>query len=283
MIGIVMLNYNNWQLSIDCIHNIRHHIDTEYNIYLVDNHSSEKMPDVMYRLIKDGKDLVFLKSEINRGYAAGNNIGIQRAIADGCSEILITNNDVIYNDSSISNMKHYLSNNVDVGIVGPKIYLPNGELQEINMVSKMTVAGKYFYLLRKTPFRELSKNFVNRFHGKGTDKNSPFIVYAVSGCCFMVSERAFKYVFPLDEGTFLYEEENIIGARMEKSGLKTVYCTDSVITHIGGGSTNGFSEFAYNCFMESEKYYLKEYCHASIFQYLPLYFLRKLYGYYKYK
>mgnify|MGYP000340977437 CR=1 FL=1 len=52
----------------------------------------------------------------------GNNIGIKRALEDGCEEVLISNSDVRYETGSISELQTYLQDHPDVGIVGPKIF-----------------------------------------------------------------------------------------------------------------------------------------------------------------
>ena len=140
----------------------------------------------------------------------------------------------------------------------------------------MDFKGKYLYLLRKTPLKRFSSKFVKSFHGEDLSHAAPFVVFAVSGCCFMMTKEAYDAVCPLDEGTFLYEEENIIGCRMERAGLKTVYCTDSIITHLGGGSTTRMSEFSYICFVNSELYYIKKYLQKGFWASLPIYLFREI-------
>lgn len=277
MIGIVILNYNEWDILIDCINSIRETCKKEkYRVYLVDNNSSIEMSSGFKQYLKVSDDICFIENKNNKGYSAGNNVGIGQALRDNCDFILISNNDVIYKDNAIYSMKSFLTNNSEYGIVGPKIYTPNGKIQEINMGCKMTLRGKYLFLLRKTPFRFLSDKFVDTFQAKHQDMNYPFDVYAVSGCCFMLTKTTCEKMFPFDENTFLYEEENIIGTRMEILGLKTCYNTDSEVIHLGGASTKGFSSFSYKCLVESEIYYCMAYLKKSILQIFPLYVMRSL-------
>lgn len=274
MIGIVMLNYNEWDLTIDSILSIRKHCKYSYKVYLIDNCSAVKMTDSFRKFIADSDDCELIFNKKNSGYAAGNNLGIKRALDDNVDYILITNNDVIFKDNSIEELANFLSNNPEYGIAGPKVYLPNGDIQEINMGCKMTMLGKYLYLLRKTPLWRLSKHFVRKFHVEDKDLSMPFDIFAVSGCCFMMSLNATRKLYPLDENTFLFEEENIIGTCMEKNNLKTVYDINSQIIHLGGASTQGMSEFAYGCFINSEQYYCKAYLQAGIVQRGPLLLIR---------
>lgn len=164
MIGIVILIYNEWNLSINCINSIRKTCNNDYTIYLIDNASTVSMTNEFRQYLCNSKDIVFIRNEQNRGYSAGNNVGISRALADNCDYILISNNDVIFKDNTVRDMASFLSEHKKYGIIGPKIYTRTGETQEINMVCKMTLSGKYKYVLRKTPFSFVSKKFVGRFH-----------------------------------------------------------------------------------------------------------------------
>ena len=272
-----MLNYNGWDMTIECIESIREHCKYPFRIYIVDNCSTVGMPENFKSFIANSNDCELLVNKKNLGYSCGNNVGIKRALDDNVDYVLITNNDIIFKKNSIEELTNFLNKNSEYGIVGPKVYLPNGKMQEINMGCKMTIGGKYLYLLRKTPLRIVSQKFVNKFHAADRDFSAPFDVYAVSGCCFMMSSDAAKKLYPLDENTFLFEEENIIGAKMEKLGLKTSYDVNSQIVHLGGASTQGLSEFAYGCFIKSEQYYCKTYLGANIIQRFPLLIFRILY------
>lgn len=274
MIGVVILNYNGWDMTINCVESLRISCNMSFKIYIVDNASTTKMPFDFQSFIKQSEDCELIINTENRGYSAGNNIGIKKALEDGCTHILISNNDVLFKKNSVEELCNFLDENPDYGIAGPKVYLSNGKIQEINMGCKMTLAGKYKYILRKTPLKKCSKNFVQKFHALDHDLMKPFDVYAVSGCCFMLSQKAAAKLFPLDENTFLYEEENIIGIKMEKLGLKTIYDTDSEIIHLGGESTKGISEFAYTCLIESEIYYCLQYLRSLRIQIIPLYIIR---------
>lgn len=276
MLGIVILNYNCWDLNIKCIESIRRTTDIKYKIYLVDNCSTVQITDEFLNFLAVSHDVEFIQCNINKGYSAGNNVGYKRALEDGCGEILITNNDVIFSDGCLAGLQHLLQSNLKVAIAGPKIFLPNGKLQEINMGCKMTLGGKYLYLLRKTPLKKLSQKFVNEFHAYDKNKTTPFYVYGVSGCCFMISSYYSRDLYPLDENTFLYEEENIIAHKVDEMGKKIMYYTPSTIIHVGGESTKELSTFSYSCQVESEIYYCRRYLNSKIILLLPFILIRTI-------
>lgn len=271
MIGIIILNYNTWEQTEECINSIIKTISIDYMIYLVDNASSVSPSDAFFNYITSNDKITFIRAHANKGYAAGNNIGIKAAYNDGCDMFLITNNDVIFYNGSIEKMMDSV-NEHGVGIVGPKVYLENGDVQEIHLGCKMSLLGKYLYILRKTPLSFLSKNFVSNYLvNKNTNKRIK--VYGVSGCCFIMKRECFEDVGYFDEGTFMYEEENILSVKMETSGWISIYDPTIYVLHKHGKSTK-FKSIANAYMMESEVYYLRKYLKSPRIAIAPLILIR---------
>lgn len=276
MVGIIILNYVNWNETIKCIESIKQNENKcNYHIYVVDNASPIPTPEEIKQYYNEPK-ITFIQKKENDGYSAGNNVGIKQAILDGCKEILIANSDIIFNKDSIYNMKKFLNENREVGIVGPKVFTPEGHLQKITFAVKTDLKGKYKYLLRKTIFSPMVKSYVDKFSARDKDLTKPFEVHSVHGCCFMMSANCVKDITPLDENTFLYQEELIIGITMEEKGYKTVYLPDSEVVHAHGQSTKHIKAFSYICLVESEFYYFKKYLKTSFIALFPLYLIRTL-------
>lgn len=273
MIGIIILNYNSWELTLECIKSIESTTKKEYCIYVVDNQSTQKMPEEFLKIIEKD-NLKFIQAEENNGYSAGNNLGLLHALNDGCDYFLISNSDVIYHVESIEKMKEYLDQNSEVGIVGPKVYLTDGSIQDIDMLVKTTLSTKYGLIFGKTPFKYFFNDTHKTFSKDKDDVDESFKVHSVSGCCFMMSKTSAIKLIPFDEVPFLYEEEVIIGINMEKIGLQTIYLTDSVVTHHHGQTTKNLKSFSYIEFVRSEVYYLREYMGNNKIQIIPLILIR---------
>lgn len=277
MIGIIVLTYNTWDCTLECLQSIASlRLENQYRIYLVDNASEIEMPEECRDYVSSDKRIIFLQALQNRGYAAGNNIGLDRAEKDGCDAILIANNDVVFTDRAIDVMYGFLKGHPKVGMVGPKIILPNGKIQETNLGCKMTLTGKYLYILRKTPLRSLSKKFVNSFRVDLEGKSKPIRMFGVSGCCFMLSCNCLNEIGKLDENTFLYEEENILGCRLEARNMEVMLLPSVQVVHKHGQSTKSVKAFAYTCLVESEIYYCRKYLNAKRWQIAGLYLIRVL-------
>ena len=272
MVGIVILNYINWKDSYHCIKSI---LNTTKNIifkiYLVDNCSPNKMPNNIELLLEQYDNIEFILAKKNLGYSAGNNLGIAKAKRDYCKTILIANNDVRFTKDSIEKMFYYLQKHNEVGIVGPMILDQKKRIQKQNLCKKTGLKEKYLVRTRlNTIFRKQYKEYF----GLNRDYRTSFEVFAVLGCCFMMSNACAEEVTPLDENTFLYEEELILGIKMEEAKFKTVYFPESIIYHLHGKSTENVKAFAFQCNVESEIYYCKKYLNSLTWNIFPLYLYR---------
>ena len=121
MIGIVILNYETWDVTLQCMESIMEAENEEMiRIYLVDNASTRKKPKEIDRFIEQ-HSVTYIEAAENRGYAAGNNLGICRALEDQCTYVLITNNDIRFRSAAIHRMKQLLESSDRIGIVGPQV------------------------------------------------------------------------------------------------------------------------------------------------------------------
>lgn len=277
MVGIIILNYNNWEDTEKCIRSIYQTTNIEkFKIYLIDNASSAKMPQTLIELVNRKKEIVLIRNKVNKGYSAGNNTGVKKALEDNCEAILIANNDIVFLDSSIDILYNFVKENPEYGIVGPKIYNLDGKAHIPAMLIKTGLKEKY---LVNTFLRNIIKTSVNEYYCKSEDVNKSFEPHSVSGCCFIMSRECALQITPFDESTFLFEEELIIGIHMERTKFRTLYHPKSSIIHAHGQSTKNVKAFSYICKVESEIYYCKEYLKSNLILLFPFYIIRTL-GYF---
>lgn len=271
MIGIVILNYRNWEDTLRCIESISSNPPKEtYRIILVDN-ASPNLPEYDIKEVIEKYEIIYIANKENRGYNGGNNVGIAKALELGCDSILISNNDVCFFPGSIQTLWEYAKKHPQVGIVGPKILDKNGEIQKSNLCRKTSMKEKY---LVRTRLNAIFRKAYRTYFGFDRDYDEIFEVHAVLGCCFLMTRECAKAVTPLDEHPFLYEEELILGICMERAGYRTVYDPEAVIEHLHGGSTRMVKAFSFAHNVKSEIYYCKKYLNAGNAAIYPLYWYR---------
>ena len=273
MIGIVLLNYNTCSDAFNCIKSIETcNVRIPYKLYLIDNASPRKCDDLLLQGIKDKKNIVFFESKINKGYAAGNNIGIKMALDDGCDAVIICNTDVLFMNGTIEALYNRMKEDSHIGIIGPKI-LYHDRPQQITRYCKTEFKQKFF---ATTPLRHLWPSVEKEYYGLDLDENEERYAHDVSGCCFMVSKECAEQTMPMDEHTFLFEEELIMGERCKNAGFKVLYYPKCSVIHNHSGSTSTAAAFSYTKGTLSEIYYCRQYLQANFFQIFPLYMIRVL-------
>ena len=263
MIGIVLLNYQKWGETVQCITSIRKNRpkSEEYMIYVVDNASPNKQT-VEFIKIKNDKDIFFIQSSSNKGYAAGNNLGIRQAILDNCDYIIVSNSDIYFQENSIDEIAFFLKNKK--GICFPKIYNLDGDISNISKKYIEKMYEMYFFC---TPLKKYisNKNLIN-LNGEKNVKT-----HLNMGPCFALDIENAKKIGHLDENTTLYFEEMILSRKADENDVSIYYCPRSVVIHGEGKSTESVGAFALMCFDESAIYYCRRYLKANILKIYPLY------------
>ena len=270
-IGIVILNYITWQETNNCIESIQKSIgDSNVQIYVVDNASPNFEKS---EFLCSGENIHFIANKENTGYAAGNNVGIAKALEDDCEYILISNNDILFEKDSILGMQQYLETHSEYGIVAPCVLDKKKEIQHCHFIKRVEYKDIW---ATQTVIRYLYKKAIDKVCGNCDLYRSECDIFAACGCCFMMSAECAKKVTPLDEKTFLYEEENILGIRMEQKGIKTRYIPYSKVIHNHDQTTKLVKPFALICWACSEVYYLSEYLCVKKWKIALLYGYRTL-------
>ena len=157
MIGIIILNYNTQNETVECVESIIKTTTSKYKIYIVDNCSSDNSYAHLSKMYSNSKAIEVIKSESNRGYSAGNNIGIKKALEEGAEIVILSNSDIVYFENSIDEINKYLDSNKNIGILGPKIILQDNSIQD----SPRQNYNFANYLLGKKPFKFLDFMKIN--------------------------------------------------------------------------------------------------------------------------
>lgn len=275
MVGIIILNYMSYNETVNCVTSIRRTTKSNFKIYIVDNFSPNESYEYLQKKYENSDDINISQTKSNKGYSAGNNFGISKALEDGCEFICISNSDIIFHNDAIDIMSDFLLKNKDVGIVGPKIYDKNGHIQKRSyMLTKTGIKEKIFARTRLRRFN-LFNTYIDYF-GSEEDYYITHPVYAVHGSCFMMSKNMTNIITPFDENTFLYEEEMIIGIRANNTNMLTYYLDNAEVTHFHARSSKHIGAYSLIHLVNSEIYYCKTYLNKSLISILPLYMIRLL-------
>lgn len=235
MLGIVIINYNKYEKTIDCVNSIFETVKTEYKIYLLDNASQNDSFEQLSKHYNSNDKIVLIKSSKNLGYARGNNLGIEYAKRDGCDYILISNNDLIYQENAIDTLYSRITAS-EYFIVEPFLKNIDGSTQTAVMKSRPSFKE---YMQFSTYLHNFVSKKEKRKYYSSLQPKEFGEVYWASGACFIADLKQFEEIGFFDPYTFLYFEEYIISEKAKAKGLKIGFEPNAKVVHYHGASTGG--------------------------------------------
>ena len=220
-VAIILLNWNGKADTIECMESLGKVTYPNYEIWIVDNDSSDGSVE-LFRQRYPGVGLIV--NDKNLGFAGGNNVGIRRAMEDGAEMLLLLNNDTVVYPDFLDRMVQVAEGDEHVGIVGPKICFYSAP-------DKIWSAGGTINM-----FTGAIGNFgeglpQDRFSGvKRVDY--------VSGCALLIKSSVIRQIGLMDEDYFLYFEETDWNVRAHEKGYISVVNYDACILHKSGMAVN---------------------------------------------
>ncbi len=266
-VTIVVLNWNGWKDTIECLESLYQMNYPNYNVVLVDNASSDdslkkikeyakgeiNVKSNFFKYNSDNKpleifnykkeefrfgnnvglnyyDLIIIENQINYGFAEGNNIGIRFALENINSDyILLLNNDTVVDKDFINYMTEAGEKEENIGILGPKIYYYD-KPETIWCVGGI-IDWKFARGLH------IGENEVDR----GQYSKIKEFDY-ISGSAFLIKKEVIEEIGLMNKKFFLYFEESDLALRASKKGYKSVYVPKAKIWHKVSKSGGGISK-----------------------------------------
>ena len=289
-VGVVVLNYRNYADTVACLRSLAAATYPLIETFVVDNDSrNDSLPQIRVGLgwnPSDGPtveeaDLArgaslpgtrfFVQASANRGYAAGNNLGIRLALARGCDYVLVLNNDTEVHPDFLEPLVAYAEAHPDFGAVGPKILNVEGHV-EPHGARRRPDLGFYFFSTGIGRKAWPNNPWYRRHYYVGEYAyEGPKEVDLLSGSCMLIRSAALEQVGLFDENTFLYQEELILHEKFRARGWRQAIVPEGVIVHKGGQSTlREMPAHIRKAARESLRYYLEHYRHFGWFTRLAI-------------
>lgn len=244
-LSIIIVTYNSEKDIKKCIDSILEKTTgINYEIVIVDNSSQDNTRQIVKTIINEHSNIKLIKTE-NRGFNAGNNIGIRNSTGEF---IALLNPDTILLNNAfkiiIDNMKKY--NNV--GACGAALYSEDGNL---------TMSHGVFPNIKETILRSFRLRNYKTYYLANINSRVMEVDYP-SGADFVFKRELIDKVGLMDEEYFIYFDETDYALRFKKAGLKQYLFTEAKIIHAQGNSTGNVSEFAQEQFFKSYVRYLNK-------------------------
>lgn len=231
-LAIVIVNWNGRDLLARCLRSIAATAgDLRYAVYVVDNGSTDGSREMVRA---EFPSVLLREPEANLGFAGGNNVAL-RAILAGAEVppyILLLNPDTIVQEGALQALVHAMAADPTMGMAGALLLNEDGSFQA-SYVDFPTL-GQEFMILTGLG-RKLKGSWYPSYslRESAEQRAADYVI----GACMLVRSAALAQVGLMDEGFFMYSEETDWCYRFHKAGWRVTFVPQSVIIHLGGGST----------------------------------------------
>ena len=256
-VSIITVNWNVRELVKAMIESIPAAVGPlRFEVIVVDNASKDGSVDM---LRAEFPEVTTIASPDNLGFARGNNLGFERSKGD---VVAFVNPDMVLAPGSILGLVEFLRARPKVGMVGPKIVLPDGFVQS----EVKELPGPRTVLLALP-----GGSRVNAAIGKASGPSDPNEAQRsgyLHGSCFALPRRAYEQIGLMPVLTFMYGEEVMMGHLLREHGYEVWYFPKVSVTHFDDASAN-------KRWQPREKKVLKRTAHTVVMRRVlpaPLYF-----------
>lgn len=177
-------------------------------------------------------NLILIQTGSNKGFSAGNNIGIRWALSQrDCANVWLINNDTIVEPTALTFAMQSMQANSLMGICGSThlYYYDPEKVQALGGFSYNKWIGKAYQI----------GNLENYACLHVDERKITQQLFGVQGSAMLMSREFFMKVGLLAEEYFLYFEEQDIAVRARQHGYTIGYASKSIIYHKDGSSTGG--------------------------------------------
>ena len=239
--GIILVNWNNYMDTIQCVYSLVRIIGDNDKILICDNASVNNSREIMYEEFYDKYNTVLLDYSFdefdkydlsnckiviintmkNGGFGYANNVGVRYTMCiNTIKYIWILNNDTVVDVNTLFFLKSNLNTNSQIGIVGSSIY-------EYSNKDVLYTQGGF------------EKNLTGIYTRKILLNKNDFLIHGfVSGACMFMKKELFIKVGGFDERYFMYVEDMDLCEKVKKEGYILSCSVKSKVYHKEGAATD---------------------------------------------
>lgn len=253
-VAVIILNYNSSDDCRKCISYLKRQENVETEIIMVDNCS--QVDDLAkLRYIATEQKCTLIENKENKGYNAGNNIGLRYAASKGYRYALIANPDMEFPQTGyLQCLVAKMEGDEDVVVCASDIISPDGVHQN-PLQRDGDWHGSFAWLtdlLKQKKGSDTLGDWIDSPH-------ESHYCAKVSGCCLMVRLDFIQQIGFFDKNVFLYVEEAILSRQVERAGRKMYYTAETTAVHAHVKSEKGDPVRRFKAWRDSRIYFIKHY------------------------
>lgn len=269
-IDVVICNHDTRQLLAECLASlVGGGLDgVDATVWVVDNASSDASAELVRERFPEVR---LIESAVNLGYAAANNLALRAAgfadtprprDASPRRHALLLNPDTVVPPGAVAALVAVLVDEPDVGIVGPRLILPDGSLDRACRRAFPTPEVAFYR------FSGLSKLLPDhprfgRYNLSFLPEDEPVDVDSVVGACMLLRDEAVADTGLLDERFWMYGEDLDWALRVRAAGWRVVYRPHVIVHHVKRASSKGSARARHEFQRAMWLFYRKHYAETT--------------------
>jgi GT2 family glycosyltransferase len=249
-LAIVIVNYNVRDLLRRCLQTAFASKGINFRVCVVDNNS----PDDSVEMVRaEFPQVHLIANKENVGYPAANNQGLRalgvkeegrkkeegrRTRDEGGAPryALLLNPDTELPPDGLAQVVAYMDAQPDIGVIGPKLVLPDGQLDMACRRAFPTPAVSFYRMVGLSRLFPRSPRF-GRYNMTFLDVDEIAEVDSVVGAFMMVRGTAVQQVGLMDEQFWMYGEDLDWAKRIKDAGWRVVYYPKVTVLHVKRASS----------------------------------------------
>lgn len=201
LVYIVILNYNAFGLTTECLRSLGQLTYSNYHMLVVDDGSLDDSAD---KIVESFPEITLIRNRKNLNYCKSFNVGIREALRNGARYIFLVNNDTKdFSPNYLEEIVQAFEENSKVGLVGSRCY-----------------------------------DYGRGVRWKGVAKDKFGIPMETPTEGYVIKREVFEKIGLLDEKLVIYFEDLDFIVRLRKAGYVTKAVFSVSFAHLGGGTTS---------------------------------------------
>ena len=239
---VVIVNYRTPGLTVDCLASLQPQVEVAgrdglaaVRVDVVEGGSGDESAEVLREAIERegwGGWVNLIVSQENRGFAGGNNLAIEPALAeaDPPDFVWLLNPDTVVRDGALRELLRFMLEHPEIGIAGSRLEDLDPPTPQRSAFRFPSIASEFETSVRLGVVSKLLRQKVVAPPFRAETHRTDWVI----GASMMVRREVFDAIGPLDGRYFMYFEELDFCLAAQRAGFPCWYVPGSRVVHLVG-------------------------------------------------
>lgn len=252
---VIIVSYNVKYYVEQCLFSLQRALKgIQGEVFVIDNHSRDES---IYYLSSRFKDVHFIDSNHNLGFARANNIVIRQTTG---KYVLLLNPDTIVAENTIRDAISFMDRHPKAGGAGVKMFNSDGSLAPESRRGIPTPFTSFLKMLGST----------KRYYMSHLPWEEPAQIEIMSGAFCLLRRSALQKIGLLDEDFFMYGEDIDLSFRLLNGGFENWYLPFPIVHYKGESTQKSSFRYVHVFYQAMLIFFRKHYGHVSLVFGLPI-------------